>query len=79
MKHTKGKWKVTALTNYCHQVLPKAVSPEEHLANAALIEQAPAMLNALENLIDFCEALAADGGRSADLRQAYKVLQKLNK
>ena len=70
-KHTRGPWKVTPMTGWTHQVLPKAESPDEHLANAHLIAAAPDMLEALDGVEFFIELLLSDC-RERDARIAER-------
>lgn len=67
-KHTPGPWKVTPLTGWCHQVLPKTSTIDEHCMNAHLIAAAPEMLDALKELTD--RLLNCHGG---DERELYKA------
>lgn len=62
-KHTPGPWNVQAQTGYSHRVLPKAESPEEHLANARLIAAAPQMLECLK----YCQKWFEKWAPTADM------------
>jgi len=85
-KHTPGPWtaKAYSRTNKCFVATSTGEIIFEQLArstetispDARLIASAPELLEALHGLIDFAEALAADGGRSADLREAYNAIAK---